>query len=331
LAKARILIVEDEVVIAQDIRASLAKLGYEPVKTVVSAEESIKEAQLLKPDLILMDIALQGPMDGIEAADRIQVDRKVPIIYLTAYVDDRILERAKKTGPFAYIIKPFEHKELHFAIEMALYKHGMEEKLRISREQYRSIVEMANIIPWEMDRDTGRFTYMGPQVEKTLGYPVREWSGFDFLLSHIHPEDRGIANRLINSNGPNADEQTDIEFRMFKADETIVWFRTAGEVSPDNGSNSIVRCVMLDITRQKHAEEERERLILELKDALSKIKTLRGLVPICAWCKNIRDDKGFWSQVEIYIKEHSDVEFTHGICPECTSKLSNEMNGFNKS
>ena len=77
-----------------------------------------------------------------------------------------------------------------------------------------------------------------------------------------------------------------------------------------------------DITERKLAEQEREKLIVELRDALDKIKTLKGLLPMCAWCKKIRDDKGYWKRVEVYIKEHSDASFTHGICPECLKIIS---------
>jgi PAS domain S-box-containing protein len=79
-----------------------------------------------------------------------------------------------------------------------------------------------------------------------------------------------------------------------------------------------------NITKRKQAEEERERLILELKEALAKIKTLSGLLPICSWCKKIRDDSGYWQQIEIYIRDHSDAEFTHGICPDCMKKSYGE-------
>ncbi len=76
-----------------------------------------------------------------------------------------------------------------------------------------------------------------------------------------------------------------------------------------------------DITKKKELEIDREKLILKLQDALEKIKTLRGIIPICASCKKIRDDKGYWNQIEIYIKEHAEVDFSHGICPECVKKL----------
>jgi PAS domain S-box-containing protein len=82
--------------------------------------------------------------------------------------------------------------------------------------------------------------------------------------------------------------------------------------------------MILDITDRKRAEEERERLILDLKEALTKIKTLSGMLPICSWCKKIRNDSGYWQQIEAYIHDHSDAEFTHGICPDCVKKMYSE-------
>jgi PAS domain S-box-containing protein len=95
-------------------------------------------------------------------------------------------------------------------------------------------------------------------------------------------------------------------------------------LGPDGDVIGLVH-VMRDITSRKKMEGEREELIRELEDAISKIKTLRGLLPICAWCKNIRDDKGYWENLEKYIESHSDATFTHGICPECMKKVEGEI------
>jgi hypothetical protein len=92
-------------------------------------------------------------------------------------------------------------------------------------------------------------------------------------------------------------------------------------------NGAITGCIgiALDITEQKQLEEQREQLIEELRNALADIKTLRGLLPICAWCKKIRDDRGYWNQIEAYISDHSDARFTHGICPECQKKENQEL------
>jgi PAS domain S-box-containing protein len=99
-------------------------------------------------------------------------------------------------------------------------------------------------------------------------------------------------------------------------------------VEPMHTPNGVITgCIgiALDITEQKQLEEHRERLIEELRNALADIKTLRGMLPICAWCKKIRDDRGYWNQIEEYISDHSDARFTHGICPECQKKLEQEL------
>jgi hypothetical protein len=136
----RILVVEDESVIASDIRMRLRDMGYEVVAIASSGEEAVRRAIELRPDLVLMDILLQGRMDGIEAAGRIRLSADIPVIYLTAYANDDLLQRAKITEPFGYIIKPFEDTELRFSIEMALFKHGAEQELRSRNEFITNIL-----------------------------------------------------------------------------------------------------------------------------------------------------------------------------------------------
>jgi hypothetical protein len=81
--------------------------------------------------------------------------------------------------------------------------------------------------------------------------------------------------------------------------------------------------IIRDITERRKVETEREQLVTQLQDALATVKTLRGLLPICAWCKKIRDDKGYWNKVEEFVAEHTEAEFTHGICPDCAEKFHN--------
>jgi len=111
MAKTEILIVEDERITAEDIRLSLGGLGYAVTGMASSGEEAIRKAKELHPDLVLMDIVLGGDMDGIEAAKRIRARFNIPVVYLTAYADEKTLERAKVTQPFGYILKPFDDKQ----------------------------------------------------------------------------------------------------------------------------------------------------------------------------------------------------------------------------
>lgn len=131
---AQILVVEDEIIVAENIRRRLEKMGYSVPVTVPSGEMAVRKAEENKPDIVLMDIVLQGGMDGVEAADRIRERFNIPVVYLTAYSDDKTLQRAKITEPFGYVIKPFKERELQIAIEIALFKHEMEKKLKESKE-----------------------------------------------------------------------------------------------------------------------------------------------------------------------------------------------------
>ncbi|MEG4837362.1 ATP-binding protein [Microcoleus sp. B9-D4] len=137
----QILVVEDEVIVAQDIAGRLKKLGYVVTATVSSGEEAIQKARENPPDLVLMDIVLKGDMDGVTAAEKIRTNMNVPTVFLTAYADDKTLQRAKITDPFGYIIKPFQQNDLRVAIEIAMHRHEIETKMRESLKAAEAVRE----------------------------------------------------------------------------------------------------------------------------------------------------------------------------------------------
>lgn len=130
MTNARIMIVEDEWIAAEDTRNRLEDLGYTVSSLASTGKEAIQKAEEDKPDLVVTDIVLEGEMDGIEVAKQIYSRFNIPFIYLTAYADDKILERIKITEPYGYIVKPFTNEDLKIAIELALYKHKAEGKRR---------------------------------------------------------------------------------------------------------------------------------------------------------------------------------------------------------
>ncbi len=128
MAEGRILIVEDEHIVAMGIKRMLKNLGYTVTGVASSGEDAIVKAESTFPDVVLMDIMLKGDMDGVEAAKKIKEKFEIPVVYLTAYSDNKILERAKTTEPLGYIIKPFDEKDLYSNIEVALHRYRKNQK-----------------------------------------------------------------------------------------------------------------------------------------------------------------------------------------------------------
>ncbi len=137
----RVLIVEDEAVVALDIGESVRRLGHDVIATCATAEEAIEIVAREQPDLVLMDIRLRGAMDGIEAGRQINKSWGLPVVYLTAHADDRTLARAKETSPYGYVIKPFEEQKLRVALDLALAKHSREIVHEQHRKDLRAILD----------------------------------------------------------------------------------------------------------------------------------------------------------------------------------------------
>ncbi|MBI5675929.1 MAG: PAS domain S-box protein [Nitrospirae bacterium] len=177
-SKATILVVEDESIVAEDIKTSLEKMGYAVPAVVSTGAEAIQKASELNPDLVLMDIMLKDKMSGITAAGQIRSLFNIPVIYLTAYVDDDTLERAKLTEPFGYITKPFDDRELKGTIEIALYKSSIDRKSKESREWF--LVTLRSIGDAVIATDTeGKVIFMNPVAMELTGWSEGEAIGMD--------------------------------------------------------------------------------------------------------------------------------------------------------
>lgn len=165
--KHRILVTEDDIIVARDIEQSLNSYGYDVIDVVTTGEDAVKTAHEKRPDLVLMDIRLKGSMDGIAAAEKIR-EIDIPVIYLTAYSDEKTLRRAKVTEPFGYVIKPFDERSLYTTIEMGLYKHAMEHRLRTLKEYSESILESMPLGLTVVDMG-GRITTINRRQEEIFG------------------------------------------------------------------------------------------------------------------------------------------------------------------
>lgn len=315
-----IMIVEDEVVVGADIREKVEQLGYTVCPIVRYGEKVLNAALLEKPNLILMDIKLKGKMDGVEAARNLHKHLKVPVVFITAYSDNDTLSRAKVAEPYAYIRKPISMEDLRINIEIALYKAEMNRKLQESEERYKAFVEGTNDLITRVDND-GVFIFVNHMSKKILGLAPQDCVGklaFDF----IHPDDKEPTKKWFNNIIAIRKKSSVIENRQVSQSGKIHHMLWTSNFNYDSSGNLIgVNGIARDISDRKIAEADRDRLIAELRESLLKIKTLRGLLPICTSCKKIRDDKGYWNQIESYIRNHSEVVFSHGICPECAKKL----------
>jgi len=174
--KKKILIAEDELLIARDLKNNLERMGYTVTSMSVSGEGAVKHAKDENPDLVLMDIMLKGKLDGIDAAEKIHTQYNIPIIYLTAFADEKTLQRAKVTEPYAYILKPFDSRELHSSIEMALYKHKTGQKLKEREEWLSTTLNSIGDAVISTDKK-GFITYMNPVAENLTAWNIKEAEG----------------------------------------------------------------------------------------------------------------------------------------------------------
>jgi PAS domain S-box-containing protein len=175
---AQILIVEDEGIVAHDIRLTLEEMGYVVCAAVFSGEAAIEKTAELDPDLVLMDINLKRGMDGVEAADQIRARFDVPVVYLTSYADDETLHRAKVAAPFGYLMKPFDAAVLRTTIETALYKHEMERRLRESEQWLAAVLSSMGDGVIAVDGE-GRVQFMNAVAEALTGWQQEDALGRD--------------------------------------------------------------------------------------------------------------------------------------------------------
>jgi PAS domain S-box-containing protein len=202
-----------------------------------------------------------------------------------------------------------------------------EQALRKSEEKYRLLAETVTDVIFTMDKNL-RFTYISPSVTRLLGYSAEEVMA-QSPADALTPASREIAMGAFaeemrnEANGSdNKDRIRILALEEICKDGSTIWTETIFNALRDEDEKFIgILGITRDITERKKAAEERERLISERQKALSEIKILSGMLPICSSCKKIRNDEGYWEQLENYIRDHSGAEFSHGLCPDCTKKF----------
>lgn len=251
MSNAKILIVEDMANEAEAISIHVREMGYDICSVVSTGEAAIEEIQKKMPDLVLLDIILEGKMNGIETAREINTRFRIPVIFLTGHIDSPLVEQAKLTEPFGYLVKPYEAEELNANIEMALHKSKTETSLRKSEKKYRQLVETLNEGIWVVD-DKGKTTYTNPYLEKLLGYTGKAFNGKVIT---------GFMDQASGKKWRNhfKDKETfgkkPMDFTLIHKDKTPVYTRfNITQVTDEDGNNYEAIISVVDMTAQKKAE-----------------------------------------------------------------------------
>jgi len=266
MGKTQILIVEDEGIVSKDIQKTLENFGYDVPCIVSSGEAAIRKAEENKPDLVLMDIVLKGKIDGIEAAEQIHSRFNIPVVYLTAYTDDKTLERAKITVPFGYVVKPFEDRELKTAIEVALYKAKVNERVKQAAKEwettFNSICDLVSIHDKDfklvkVNKAFAEFFKMKPEeiVGKTC---------YELLHGTKEPHSSCPHKQALETKRPSTAEFFESYLGLYLEVSASPIFDDKGQVT---GSVHITK----NITERKKVEEQIEKSLKEKEILLREI------------------------------------------------------------
>ena len=191
-----------------------------------------------------------------------------------------------------------------------------------SEEKFRALTLHSGDIISLLDAQ-GRLLYNSPAAERISGFPPEALQGVD-TFTLIHPEDQAAVGQVFQRLLAAPGLVVTVQYRYRTRAGGWTWMEAVASNHLDDPEVRGVVATSRDITARKRAEEEREHLLAELREALARVKTLTGLLPICAWCKNIRDDQGYWERIETYLAHHTDARFTHGLCPSCEKKVMPE-------
>ncbi|MBI2681890.1 MAG: PAS domain S-box protein [Acidobacteriales bacterium] len=209
-------------------------------------------------------------------------------------------------------------KEIYTVYRDISARKSAEAALRDSENKFRALAD--NSATAIYIHDGKHFLYVNPAGCRLVGYTLQEMMAISDVWKVMAPEDRAVGKQRVSDRVSGRLGPSRNEYKALRKDGSVIWVDLSAASFEYGGKTGIVGSA-IDITERKNAEAEREKLIAELQAALAQVKTLSGLLPICANCKKIRDEKGEWAQIESYIHRHSDATFTHGICPECAQRL----------
>lgn len=253
-----ILVVEDEAIVAAEIQSTLEALGYSVPGVGASGAEALSLAAECQPDLVLMDVCLQGEMDGIDTATEMLSRHDVPIVYLTANADDACVSRASATEPYGYLLKPFDGRELRTTIELALKRRRLERKRRDSELRYRAIVQSSSEGVWSLDPE-GRTLFVNQQLADWLQASGAELVGVP-MLQHVAPEDRRALEDALTA--CRAGSSSRLELRLVSASGRVLWMWLSLSPAVDGGG---MVAMLTDVSERKRSEQALRSAVAELE------------------------------------------------------------------
>lgn len=251
MTNGRIMLVEDERIFALDLRFRLQNAGFEVVGVAASGEEALNLAPTLKPNIVLMDIHLEGEMDGISAATELRSRHRLPVVFLTAYAEDDVIKRAQRSVAYGYLVKPCDTRELVATLGMVLARRDAELEVEQNEERLRFALDTADMGVWEWNRDANHFSAIGP-IDNIFGAPAQLVDGgVATLISRLHPqEQRAVLDQL------HVDGTISGCFRSLRAEGGPGWLEVHAKPFVSNHSDQLrVVGVIKDVTSRRDAEE----------------------------------------------------------------------------
>jgi PAS domain S-box-containing protein len=305
VASRKILIVHDDGVGAAELEGRLVRLGYEVVGIVPSGADAPAAIARTAPELLLIEPRPEGEAT---VPATLRYAEALPAVFIIAESEEARFEAAGPSERHEWVVKPFSDRELRATVELALCRPSVARAVRAVEDRF-----FAGSIDLFCHLDfNGYFKRLNPSWERTLGFTTEELMSKP-SIEFVHADDR---ERTLAQNGAvrGGGQALAFENRYMCKDGTFRWFRW--NATPDS-DEKVIYSVARDITASKQAKAERDRLVTQLQEALAEVRILREILPICSYCRKIRDEESCWHTMENYISHHTRTRFSHGICPTC--------------
>ena len=304
----QILILSHEAAAGRAVAERIGRLGYAVGSVVSSVDEALGFDSHPAPDLVIVSLADGRASTGAELIASLQRNDGTPVLLLVGASDEASLHATGVSDPHLYALRDRSDRELHVGIELALCRHDQTRAVReLENRFFTESIDMLCFLDYN-----GYFKRLNPAWERTLGFSRDELMSRRFI-EFVHPDDR---ERTLNQNAEvrGGGQALAFENRYLCRDGSYRWFRW--NAAPDS-IEQVIYSVARDVTAEKQATEERETLMRELQAAMAEVTALRRILPLCSYCRKIRDDENYWHTVESYLARTTATKFSHGICPSC--------------